>query len=156
MLPEPPEDKDSSPAGPARRPGPSRFLIPAGQRVADDHDSAVSAASFLSRDKIVGKLNIPSSPAAMSPKSSKPISEILQNGNVCPSPNAKSSEDGEEPKPKRGRGRPRKDRNSLPLIGKYLQQINAHCETVFAKMNITKVFNGKRKYAYSVENVSFR
>ena len=118
MLPEPPEDKDSSPAGPDRRPGPSRFLVPAGQRVADDHDSAVSAASFLSRDKIVGKLTIPS-PAAMSP-SSKPISETVQNGNVHPSSVAKKSEVREEPKPKRGRGRPRKDRNSLPLPGYYL------------------------------------
>ena len=117
MIPETTEDKDSPTPAPIRRPGPSRFLVPAGQRIAEDSDAAISAASFLSRDKICGKIRV--SVSASSPTTS-PVKKVVaaaaeiavtavQNG-------FKHSEtENEEPKPKRGRGRPKKDeRKSLP------------------------------------------
>ncbi len=59
MIPETTEDKDSPKPEPIRRPGPSRFVIPAGHRIAEDADLSIPAASFLSREKICGKITIP-------------------------------------------------------------------------------------------------
>jgi hypothetical protein len=110
MQPEPPEGKDSPSSAPARRPVPSRFVVPAGQRIAEDADSAVSAASFLSREKICGKLRLPN--ASPKPAAAESPAVTVTNGSA-PMTN------GEEVTPKRGRGRPpKRDRNSLPGMPK--------------------------------------
>ena len=89
--------------------GPSRFLVPVGQRVAEDAVGSVSAASFLSRDKICGKINI-SSPA----RSSIDETETLVSTIEIKTEDLWGDSSDEGGQTKRGRGRPRKERQSLP------------------------------------------
>ena len=88
--------------------GPSRFLVPVGQRIAEDAVGSVSVASFLSRDKICGKINISSSARSSIDESETLVSTIeIKTEELWDS----SDEGGQT---KRSRGRPRKERQSLP------------------------------------------
>ena len=113
MIPESTEDKDSPKPEAARRPGPSRFIVPAGHRIAEDADLAIPAASFLSREKICGKIRIPKpkqEPELRSPNPKPSVASsppVVQNGVHHP--------ENDSPTPKRGRGRPKRlERLSLP------------------------------------------
>ena len=124
-MPEPSEDKESAASptpGSARRPGPSRFLVPAGQRIAEDAVASVPAASFLSKDKICGKLTIPSS---------TPASPLVVGGGSHVDTDEEDIDDvkvengvtsdevvvSDDVPVKRGRGRPPKERRNSSVTG---------------------------------------
>ena len=111
-----PESADSPKPEPAKRPGPSRFIVPAGHRIAEDTDLAIPAASFLSREKICGKIRIPKPKVEPELRSPEPKPEVASPPAVQ---NGVHSSDDDMPTPKRARGRPKRlERLSLP--GKFL------------------------------------